>query len=1056
MKQILKLCLLLLFFIPLQKVAGQNTIIMGSQPLVSIGEDMCYFYDSGGSDEPFVVSERDTMTLQSETATLQLYILFLRFVMGENDTLWIFDGPDVSAPSKSYSLVDIPESIYSSGNTLTFVFHSDSVHRTGMDCGWQALVYQYDRNAEEVIFGEGNTPVLTTNALFYDSGGPTGNINNSATEVNYQEFVAPGDPANPQHIKCEFVEFQVGGLMTIYDGLYNDPDKRLIGYFCTSTLDASTNNMPPVLISTKKAMTFVYEGVPADASKSGWKAKITIVNKLFVLNRPCSCVQPRFDSWCSSDDFPAPTYQLTRAEMVARGIIPMQLDEVIDTADIVAPELNHDFAQPLIFEAVPNITMGAFSNDYQVEQIPYNEDDMMFGYDEGNTIVWQQGPARDDSWLGGVDLPFTFTFFGVPYTRVYPSSNGLVSFSAPPEGEWHSCSWSTSVPPSSPTLNSSGSYSYSSIPYNYYNSAYLVYEDINPASGCTPNGATAIKYGVLGDPPCRAFVFNYNGINLYQCCSSTGPNTYQMVMYEGSNIIDVYIKRRNVCPNWNGGRGVVGLQNRKGSQRVIAPGRDFTSTWTVNVNNNPNGGEHWRFTPITEQIESSADIYWFADTVKWVYESDGITPKVPDTTSIHFLYHEPAPARSRRFSDDPQDTTMYIATMIYNDATVGGSKGEGKGNGKHSSYAVYKVNSTVPKIKVESDKDTYCPNDIIILEVTDVLDPNITLDDIVQCKWWSKNHPRPLGTSTIRNEVLASSFITPGTYETIYVEVTFNNMAKRKDSVIVFVLNPILPTITSRNFVTKEDYICKGDTLTLLATHPKTDRFTWNTGATSRSIEVHPLNDTLYIVTTDEECHVSDTFKVVVLPLPPTFFTPDPIDIIMDNGIGTVTCTTPLSQGGYQLTWNFDDPYSPYNVVQGPDVITHDYTRPRDYTITLTAVDANNCDSTYTDKVSVKVPDLFYVPNAFSPNNDDKNEYFHPSGQIVDTERPYSMEIFNRYGMLVFSTNSPYDYWDGRNKKGEMCPEGVYVYKISFHHINEHDNPEALPVVRTGTVTLVR
>ena len=176
----------------------------------------------------------------------------------------------------------------------------------------------------------------------------------------------------------------------------------------------------------------------------------------------------------------------------------------------------------------------------------------------------------------------------------------------------------------------------------------------------------------------------------------------------------------------------------------------------------------------------------------------------------------------------------------------------------------------------------------------------------------------------------------------------------------------------------------------------------------------------------------------------------------MDNGIGTVTCTTPLSQGGYQLTWNFDDPYSPNNVVQGPDVITHDYTRPRDYTITLTAVDANNCDSTYTDKVSVKVPDLFYIPNAFSPNNDDKNEYFHPSGQIVDTELPYSMEIFNRYGMLVFSTNSPYDYWDGRNKKGEMCPEGVYVYKISFHHINEHDNPDALPVVRTGTVTLVR
>ena len=58
--------------------------------------------------------------------------------------------------------------------------------------------------------------------------------------------------------------------------------------------------------------------------------------------------------------------------------------------------------------------------------------------------------------------------------------------------------------------------------------------------------------------------------------------------------------------------------------------------------------------------------------------------------------------------------------------------------------------------------------------------------------------------------------------------------------------------------------------------------------------------------------------------------------------------------------------------------------------------------------------------------------------------------------MLVFSTNSPYDYWDGRNKKGEVCPEGVYVCKISYWDINKLDNPDYEGDVMIKSVTLVK
>jgi len=62
----------------------------------------------------------------------------------------------------------------------------------------------------------------------------------------------------------------------------------------------------------------------------------------------------------------------------------------------------------------------------------------------------------------------------------------------------------------------------------------------------------------------------------------------------------------------------------------------------------------------------------------------------------------------------------------------------------------------------------------------------------------------------------------------------------------------------------------------------------------------------------------------------------------------------------------------------------------------------------------------------------------------------YSMQIFDRTGMLIYSTRSPFDYWDGRNKYGQMCPEGVYIYLIRLLDLNGEDKEY------TGSVTLVR
>ena len=445
MKNLLKLSiLLLLFFMPFQQVVGQ--IIMGSGGSLMIvnniedGYNPSYFYDPGGipgtpgvNNDPdgyFAQGLRDTITLRTCIVGTQLYVLFEEFAMGDGDTLWIFDGQNVNSQLiGEYSLVNSPGELWASGREMTFVFHSDSIDILGLQDGWKAQVYAYDPVPFAINYGDW-TAVATCNAFFYDSGGPNGNINANGTPANnFTEFISPLGT----HIKCEFTEFSVNGVLKIFDGQYNNPNKRLIGQFCTSTLDASTNNRPPVLFSTSYALSFVYEGATGDENKSGWRAEISCVSEL--VETPNGNLYPDITN------------------------VPMG-----DYANVPDPHvIELDTLHPMVVLRADIPAIGRYSNDYKVEQIPYDENEMLFGYNEGTSINNSQG----DVWLSGVPLPFVFMFFGKAYNTVYPGTNGLISMS-PQSG---SCFYSYSAPSASPP--------YSSIPYNYKNCIYGVYEDVD-------------------------------------------------------------------------------------------------------------------------------------------------------------------------------------------------------------------------------------------------------------------------------------------------------------------------------------------------------------------------------------------------------------------------------------------------------------------------------------------------------------------------------------------------------------------------------------------------
>lgn len=126
----------------------------------------------------------------------------------------------------------------------------------------------------------------------------------------------------------------------------------------------------------------------------------------------------------------------------------------------------------------------------------------------------------------------------------------------------------------------------------------------------------------------------------------------------------------------------------------------------------------------------------------------------------------------------------------------------------------------------------------------------------------------------------------------------------------------------------------------------------------------------------------------------------------------------------------------------------------RDFTYRVTAVrkqPVNYPDSSYrcisVSNYAMFVPVMrFYIPNAFTPNNNQLNDGFRPEGLYYFK---YRMEIFNRYGQKIYDGDSCRNQWDGRFEEKE-CPDGVYGYLIHAWDLSGKE------FVFSGTIHLFR
>lgn len=91
-----------------------------------------------------------------------------------------------------------------------------------------------------------------------------------------------------------------------------------------------------------------------------------------------------------------------------------------------------------------------------------------------------------------------------------------------------------------------------------------------------------------------------------------------------------------------------------------------------------------------------------------------------------------------------------------------------------------------------------------------------------------------------------------------------------------------------------------------------------------------------------------------------------------------------------------------------------------------------------------------YIPNAFSPNDDGRNDIFRPETNCTLLE--YELHIYNRWGAQVFTSQALDQGWDGEHNARDQ-PQGVYVYVIKYS-VGTGEVTEA--AVETGEVVLLR
>jgi gliding motility-associated-like protein len=169
---------------------------------------------------------------------------------------------------------------------------------------------------------------------------------------------------------------------------------------------------------------------------------------------------------------------------------------------------------------------------------------------------------------------------------------------------------------------------------------------------------------------------------------------------------------------------------------------------------------------------------------------------------------------------------------------------------------------------------------------------------------------------------------------------------------------------------------------------------------------------------------------ICVDPNPIASFTPSTTTITEENSTVYLHNT---SSNASDYLWDFGDHLSISTAIDP----THDYGQDAlgNYLITLVAYSPAGCTDTAFSLIRYEEDLIFYVPNAFTPDDDEFNQLFQPVFTSGFDPFDFSMLIFNRWGEIVFETHDATIGWDGTygaNSQNRLAEDGTYTWKIEF------------------------
>ncbi len=328
------------------------------------------------------------------------------------------------------------------------------------------------------------------------------------------------------------------------------------------------------------------------------------------------------------------------------------------------------------------------------------------------------------------------------------------------------------------------------------------------------------------------------------------------------------------------------------------------------------------------------------------------------------------------------------------------------------------VSATIPVI-VTAQPQTVCPGNPVTLDVTG-------------------------GQSYVWNTVPPSTdsvFVVNPTVNTTYMVTATYNGCTGTAQVTVSVDSYLSVSTSSTN----AGCASNDGTATANASGPGYT-YVWNTVPPQYTQTATGLADGNYSVTvTYNGCSGVSTVTVVRDSGPLAAFSahPNPTTIgegpifFFDQSVGTIT----------HWSWTFGD-----NSAGTGSHPTHIYADTGSYFVTLIITDAGGCIDTAYGHIDINPYFALWIPNCFTPNNDEKNPVFKPLGVGLDAST-YFMVVYDRWGREMFYTTDINEGWNGTlsNKYTyDKAVQGVYVYLIRVTDVNRRKH------TYKGTVTLIQ